>query len=88
MVVASNKKVVETYMDGISRLDLSAISSCLTEDVEWLEWATGFPSSGVPLRGRTAFIHNVDRPADVTLRTEITRMTEENDVVVAEGTVA
>ena len=87
MVMSPNKKVVEKYMDGLSRLDRSAVLSCLTEEVERVEWADGFPGSGVPLRGKAAFIQNIDRPADVTLRTDTTRMTEEDNVVVAEGTV-
>ena len=87
MVMTPNKKVVETFLDGLSRMDRAAVLSCLTEDVERVEWADGFPGSGVPVRGRTAVIQNLDRPADVTLRVEVKRMTEENDVVVAEGTV-
>ncbi len=84
--MSPNKKVVETYIDGLGRMDRAALLSCLAEDVERVEWAEGFPGSGIPVRGRTAVIQNLDRPADVALQIEIARMTEENDVVVAEGT--
>ena len=67
-------------------MDRAALLACLAEEVERVEWADGFPGSGVPVRGRTAVIQNLDRPADVALRIETTRMTEENNVVVAEGT--
>ncbi len=85
--MSPNKKVVESYMDALSRLDRPALLSCLTEDVERVEWADGFPDSGVPQRGISAVINNIDRPADVALQTKIIRMTEENNVVIAEGTV-
>jgi uncharacterized protein len=87
VVMTPNKKVVESFLDALGRMDRSALLSCLAEDVERVEWANGFPQSGVPVRGRNAVIQNLDRPADVTLRTEMARMTEENNVVVAEGTV-
>lgn len=82
-----NKEVVKTYLDGIDNLDLSALRSCLAEDADRTEWADGFSDSGVPQRGREAIIKNVERPAEVTMRTETERMTEENGVVVAESIV-
>ena len=51
MFMTPNKKVVESYFDALSRMDRSAVLSCLTEDVERVEWANGFPQSGVPVQG-------------------------------------
>jgi uncharacterized protein len=74
-----NKKVVESYF--ASRANIPEL---LTDDAEWAEWADGVPASGVHTRGKAAFIENLGNP---DLRAQITRMTEENNVVVAEGTV-
>ncbi len=82
-----NKKVVETWLDAIGRMDRAALLSCLAEDVERVEWAEGFSGSGVPVRGSAAVVQNMERPEDVAFQAEITRMTEEDDVVVAEGTI-
>ena len=83
--MSRNKKVVEKWLEGLGRLDRSALQSCLAEDAERVEWADGFPESGVPQRGRAAIIKNLDRPADVAVSFELMRLTEEGDVVVAEG---
>jgi uncharacterized protein len=78
--VSENKKVIETAMASTDR---STLAPLLADDVEWTEWADGVPATGVRTRGKTAFIQNY---GDDELRTQITRMTEENNVVVAEGT--
>ncbi|HEV8049434.1 MAG TPA: nuclear transport factor 2 family protein, partial [Thermoplasmata archaeon] len=75
------KKVIETYL---ATKDRSAVAPLLADDVEWTEWADGVPALGVRTKGKAAFIQNF---GDDELRTELTRMTEENNVVVAEGTV-
>lgn len=80
-VMSPNKKLIEAYMDCTDR---SKVAPLLSDDVEWVEWADGVPASGVRTRGKAAFIQNF---GDDELRTQITRMTEENNVVVAEGTV-
>jgi ketosteroid isomerase-like protein len=69
-------------MDGFRKNDRAQILSCLTENVEW-EIPGAFH-----VRGKEAFAgHIVDEgflpPPDIT----VTRLTEENDVVVAEGSV-
>jgi uncharacterized protein len=80
--MTDNKKTVENYMDGFRRTDRSLILSCLTEDVEWT-----IPGA-FHTHGKEQFAeHIVDdgfvgRPAIA-----VTRMTEEDGVVVAEGTV-
>jgi uncharacterized protein len=77
-----NKRTVESYMDGFRSTDRSQILACLTDDVEW-EIPGAFHA-----RGKEAFDKHivdegfVERPA-IT----VTRLTEENDVVVAEGSV-
>lgn len=76
--ISQNKRIVETYM----RRDLSKIDSLVADDVEWVEWADGVPSTGSRNQGKAAIIHNI---GDDKLRNEITRMTEEGNVVIAEG---
>ena len=78
----SNKKVVETYMDGFNKSDHVQILSCLTDDVEW-EMPGAFH-----LHGKDAFDKEIENPAFTGRPTiTVTRMTEENDVVIAEGSV-
>jgi ketosteroid isomerase-like protein len=80
--MSENKRTIEIYMDGFRKSDHEQVLSCLTEDVEW-EIPGVFHVVGKPAFDKE--IENdafVGRPA-IT----ITRMTEENNVVVAEGTV-
>jgi ketosteroid isomerase-like protein len=79
--MSPNKKVIETYLASTDR---SKVAPLLADDVEWVEWGDGVPPTGIRTRGKAAFIQNF---GDDELRTQITRMTEENNVVVAEGTV-
>jgi len=78
-VMSSNKKLVETYL---TTADKSRLGPLLADDVEWVEWGDGVPASGVITRGREAHIQNF---GDNELRGEVKRLTEENNVVVAEG---
>ena len=55
----------------------------LADDVEWVEWVDGVPSSGAVTRGKEAYIKNY---GDDVVRGEVHRLTEEKNVVVAEGT--
>lgn len=69
-------------MDAFARLDHAEILSCLTDDVEWV----------VPgifhLAGKTAFDKEIENDAFIgNPEIKVTRMTEEGDVVVAEGSV-
>lgn len=77
-----NKKTIETYMDGFRRTDRSLILSCLTDDVEW-------EIPGVfHVRGKEEFDkHIVDENFVARPAITVTRLTEGNDVVVAEGSV-
>jgi ketosteroid isomerase-like protein len=80
--MTENKQTVERYMEGFRRGDHESILSCLTEDVVWI-----LPGA-FELRGKTEFDGEIENEA-FTGHPEITvtRMTEEDGVVVAEGTV-
>jgi len=80
--MTENKKTVVRYMDGFRKSDHDQILSCLTDDVEW-EMPGAFH-----LVGKNAFDKEIENDAFVGSPTiQITRMTEENNVVVAEGSV-
>lgn len=80
--MSDNKRTIERYMDGFRHTDRSQILSCLTEDVEW-EIPGYFRA-----RGRAEFeSHIVDEGFTGSPVIDVTRLIEENDVVVAEGTV-
>jgi ketosteroid isomerase-like protein len=80
--MSENKHTVDKYMDGFRRSDHEQILSCLADDVEW-EIPGAFH-----VRGKEAFDKEIENEAfrgrpDIT----VTRLTEENDIVVAEGSV-
>ena len=81
-IMSENKKTVERYMEGFRRSDHAMILSCLTDDVVW-----DMPGA-FHLVGQEAFDREIEHPA-FTGKPVITgtRVTEENDVVVAEGAV-
>ena len=80
--MSENKKTVERYMDGFRKSDHGEILSCLTDDVEW-----DIPGMFHAV-GKEEFDKEIENEAFVGSPTlTITRMTEENDVVIAEGTV-
>jgi ketosteroid isomerase-like protein len=77
-----NKRTVELYMDGFRRTDRPLILSCLTDDVEWV-----IPGM-FHARGTEEFArHIVDEGFTAQPEIEVTRLVEEGDVVVAEGSV-
>ncbi len=80
--MSQNKLTVQRYMDAFTRTDHGKILSCLTDDVEWL-------LPGVfHLRGKEAFDKEIENDAFVGSPTiQITRLTEEHNIVVAEGIV-
>ena len=78
--MSPNKKVVEFYMARRKRAEIAPL---LADDAEWIEYADGVPPSGVHSKGREAWIQNF---GDAEFTSEIHRMTEENNVVVVEGT--
>jgi len=80
--MSKNKKVVENYMDAFNKSDYKQILSCLTDDVEWI-------LPGVfHLRGKDEFDKEIENPAfEGKLIIVTTRIVEENNIVIAEGTV-
>lgn len=81
-VMTLNKQTVEKYIDGFNQSDHAQVLSCLTEDIEWL-----MPGA-FHLHGKAEFDREIENDAFTgTPVVTITRLTEENDVVVAEGTV-
>jgi ketosteroid isomerase-like protein len=77
-----NKKMVEAYMDGFRKTDRPQILSCLTDDVEWV-----IPGA-FHVSGKDDFAkHIVDDGFAGHPAITVSRMTEEDDVVVAEGSV-
>ena len=80
--MTENKQVVEAYMDAFRTTDRAQILSSLTDDVEW-EIPGAFH-----LRGKDEFARHIVSPGFVpNPAITVTRLTEENEVVVAEGTV-
>jgi ketosteroid isomerase-like protein len=80
--MSRNKNTVQKYIDGFNKSDHDQILSCLTDDIEWL--MPGF----FHLAGKDAFDKEIENDAFTGSPTvKITRMIEENDVVIAEGTV-
>lgn len=79
---SANKRTVEKYMDAFGRSDHPEILSCLTDDVEWI-----LPGL-FHLKGKEAFDAEIENPAFVgNAAITVTRVTEEGEVVVAEGRV-
>jgi ketosteroid isomerase-like protein len=80
--MSRNKDTVRKYLDGFNKSDHPQILSCLTDDIEWLMPGT------FHLKGKDAFDNEIENDAFSGSPTVvITRMVEENDVVIAEGTV-
>lgn len=78
----TNKNTVELYMDAFNELDHEKILSCLTDDVIWEIHGHR------KLQGKENFDAEIENEGfegkpEITLN----RMTEENNVVIAEGTV-
>jgi uncharacterized protein len=80
--VTDNKRLIERYMAGFRATDHALILSCLTDDVEWE--IPGMLHS----RGKAAFDKEIENDAFVgDPDIVVTRMIEEENVVVAEGSV-
>ena len=81
-MVSPNKLTVEEYLEGFRRSDHARVLSCLTDDVEW-----EIPGM-FHVRGREAFDREIENEAfEGSPGITVTRLIEENDIVVAEGTV-
>lgn len=80
--MSAQKEIVEKYMEGFRTTDHEKILSCLTDDVVWE--CPGFYTH----KGIAAFDKEIENPnanghPDIT----VTRLVEEGNIVVAEGTV-
>jgi len=82
MNIGRNKQTVEKYMEGFRRSDHAMVLSCLINDVEWV-----IPGM-FHIRGKEAFDKEIENEAFVGRPTiTVTRMIEEANIVMAEGTV-
>ena len=80
--MTENTRTVDAYMDGFRRSDHAQILACLTEDVEW-EIPGAFQ-----LQGKQEFDKHIEGDGFISSPAiTVTRLTEADDVVVAEGTV-
>ena len=80
--MTTNKRAVERFMDAFRRTDREHILSCLADDVEW-EVPGAFSS-----KGKNAFGgHIVDEGFEFHPEITVTRMIEQDDIVIAEGRV-
>lgn len=80
--MTENQRTVEMYMAGFNENDHPKILSCLTDDVEWI-----LPGA-YHLEGKAAFAGEIANDAFIAPPLVTTlRMIEQNDVVIAEGTV-
>lgn len=80
--ISNNKKTVAKYMEGFNATDHAKILSCLTEDVIW-ELPGAYHHEG-----KAAFDKEIENPAFTGKPIiKVNRMTEENNIVIAEGTV-
>ena len=77
--VSQNKQTVQTFLDSFTTSDYAAILSCLTDDIEWV-----IPGV-VHVTGKPAFDQQLERGIETTIK--LSRMTEEHNVVVAEGSI-
>jgi uncharacterized protein len=80
--MTENKKTIEIYIDGFNKSDHAQILDCLTDDVEWV--IPGF-FHGKGKKEFDAEIENDQFQGPPTIK--IVRLTEEEDVVIAEGEV-
>jgi uncharacterized protein len=80
--MTENKKIVEKYIDGFNKSDHEGILSFLTEDVEWI-----LPGIFHHI-GKDVFDKEIENPAfEGKPLIVVTRATEENNIVITEGTV-
>lgn len=80
--MTTNKETVLAYMDAFHRVDHAGVLACLTDDVEW------YIPGAFRISGKEAFDKEIEHEDNAGgPEIETTRLTEENDVVIAEGKV-
>lgn len=78
----ANQRVVQAYMDAFNLLDHGAVLALLADDVEWIV------PGAFHVTGKPAFDQQIENDAFVGRPAiKVTRMFEDKQVVVAEGTV-
>jgi uncharacterized protein len=81
-VNSPNQETVQRYMEAFTRSDHSEILSCLTDDVQWIV------PGAFHVTGKAAFDKEIENDAFVgSPAIMVSRMIEQADVVVAEGSV-
>ncbi len=80
--VSKNKETVTKYMEAFNQQDHAKILACLTDDITWV-------LPGVYLhKGKAAFDKEIENEGFTGKPViKVSRMTEEENVVIAEGTV-
>jgi uncharacterized protein len=80
--MSNNKDVVRAYIDGFNKSDHDQILGCLTDDIRWTVFGA------FRLEGKEAYDAEIENPAFTgSPAVTITRMVEENDVIMAEMTL-
>lgn len=80
--MTENKKTVMDYMEGFRESDHAKILSCLTDNICWE--MPGF----FELNGKEAFDKEIENDLfEGNPIIDIVRLTEENNIVIAEGSV-
>ena len=80
--MSQNKQTIKNYIEGFIATDHQKILSCLTDDVTW------YIPGAFNISGKEAFDKEIENENFIGSPTiEIIRMIEENDIVVAEGSV-
>jgi ketosteroid isomerase-like protein len=80
--MTENKRTIERYMQGFRSSNHAEILACLADDVEWV-----IPGA-FHIRGKEAFDKEIENEAFTGApEIDIARLVEEDDVVIAEGTV-
>jgi ketosteroid isomerase-like protein len=78
-LMSRNETTVREYMRAFASSDHAAVLGCLTDDVEWILPGVFY------LHGKRAFDAEIENAAFVGRPSiSITRMTERDDVVIAE----
>jgi uncharacterized protein len=77
-VLSPNKELVASYYASRG----TQYARLLADDVVLIDWDIGAPLTGAVTKGKEAYVRNRQNRE---FESEITRMTEENNVVVVEG---
>ncbi|MBS0266164.1 MAG: nuclear transport factor 2 family protein [Planctomycetes bacterium] len=79
--MTANKQTVQKFMEAVSKSHHADVLACLTDDVEWV-----IPDVS-HTQGKADFAKQNTNEGIVSCTITVTRLTEENNVVIAEGRV-